>query len=226
MDMSEADRLRPASASRSSSFFSSCSSFAQRYSAKISNPAARIAQGVSPEKRRDAFLRRLREDREEKKLETRGDQMLGMDRIEWRRREEAMARSAPDFGLIDEELAPDGGDELMQEGPCRGTNPQVLGGMLSPNVFTFLFPPFAMSWLRKFETGDMDALEQFISEEKEFQTLVDELAREQDGDRRAQRTEESSYGDDEDYESLFVDLLSYGDPSQSEPNQRMDTSHG
>jgi hypothetical protein len=80
--------------------------------------------------------------------------------------------------------------------------------------------------LRKVETGDLDALEHFISEEIEFQALVDELAKEQDGDRRAQRTEESSYGNDEDYESIFMDLLSHGDLSQSEPNQRMDTSHG
>jgi hypothetical protein len=91
----------------------------------------------------------LREDREEKKLETRGDQMLGMDRVGWRRREEAMARSAPNFGLIDEELGPGGGDELMQEGPCRGTNPQILEGMLSPKIFAFLFPLFRSAMSKK-----------------------------------------------------------------------------
>ena len=86
----------------------------------------------------------------------------------------------------------------------------------------FCFSVLAMPCSRKSETGDLHALEQFISEENELQALGDELAE----DQRAQHIEESSYGDDEDYESLFVDLLSHDDLRQSEANQPMDMSRG
>ena len=55
--------------------------------------------------------------------------MLMMDCVAWHRREEAMARSAPDFGLIDEELG-ESGNWSIEEMECRERSAQIFEGML------------------------------------------------------------------------------------------------
>ncbi|KKZ65375.1 hypothetical protein EMCG_08794 [[Emmonsia] crescens] len=194
-------------------------SYADRYARQIRNPAAQIArQNGSREKRRDMFLNRVKRDRDEGRFEARGEQVQRINYLAQQRRyQEAIARSAPDFGPMMEEV--EGGVDKM--------------------VFDEGGQGMGLGWKGDRGDGVEDELilEEFISQEEEYQAFLEELERSREDEQQSQQCPPSSqYDDEEDYENIFADLLDddhhrhqhhqNGTPGHNDSmNDGMDTSY-
>ena len=68
---------------------------------------------------------------------------------------------------------------------------------------------------------DEAALEELISEEQRFESLIEEMEKDSDGNQK----EEMAY-DDDDYDALFANLSSETGGNNPQSQDQMDMSHG
>ncbi|EGC43496.1 conserved hypothetical protein [Histoplasma capsulatum var. duboisii H88] len=172
-------------------------SYAERYANQIRNPAAKLAcQRGSREKRLGSFLNKVKHDRDEGRFEARSDQIQRTNYLaQLRRYQETLARSAPDFGpLMEEEEEED--VKVDDDGMVFDEGIQGIG--------------VGARWKKDRGVGfeDERILEEFISEEQDYQAFLEELERSGDIEQQSQPVPASSqYDDEEDYEHIFAELL-------------------
>ncbi|KAI1934362.1 hypothetical protein LOZ04_005054 [Ophidiomyces ophidiicola] len=83
-------------------------SYAQRYTSRIAHPASRVTGRTSRDIRRNAFLNRVKQDRQSARFNAREDRMLWIEYITQKRRfEEEMARSAPRIDNVEDAMVED-----------------------------------------------------------------------------------------------------------------------
>ncbi|EGE79894.1 hypothetical protein BDBG_03147 [Blastomyces gilchristii SLH14081] len=172
--------------------------YADRYA--NNSPKAQLArQKASREQqRRDIFLNRVKRDRDEGRFDARSEQIQRINYLAQQRRyQEAIARSAPDVGPLMEEVE-DGGGEGEGGGMVFDDGAEGLGGVEDERI-----------------------LEEFISQEEEYQAFLEELEPLWDIEQQSQQGDgppSSQYDDEEDYENIFAELL-IGDDDQDNQHQ-------
>ncbi|EEH44540.1 uncharacterized protein PADG_00829 [Paracoccidioides brasiliensis Pb18] len=199
--------------SRTSSPSLSRRSYAERYASQIRSPSAQIVhQHASREKQRDMFLNKVKRSRDEGRFEARSDQMQMINYlVQQRRYQEEIERSAPDFGEMMEEV--EGGEGLMGFEDGQGVDSR---------------------WGSRGDGVEEERiLEEFISQEEQYQAFLEELESSRETEQPLQPCPPSSHYDDEDYyETIFADLIGNGHgPAKSSGendngNDGMDTSQG
>ncbi|OJD10539.1 hypothetical protein AJ78_08475 [Emergomyces pasteurianus Ep9510] len=189
--------------------------YADRYARLIRNPAAQIArQSGSREKRRAMFLDKVKRDRDEGRFEARSEQIQRINYLAQQRRyEEEIARSAPDFGpmMMEEEEGEgegeDGGGgeaEMVFDGGDQG----MMGSRWKAND-------------RGDGVEDERILEEFVSQEEEYQAFLEELERSRETEQLPQQCPPSSqFDDEEDYENIFANLLDNDDNDDDDDQQQ------
>lgn len=181
--------------------------YGQRYISRISNPLSNIFRsGSSPSsslpvrnaKRRDAFLNRVKRDRDAERFEARGEQLMMMEYLsEEKKWKAAMQKDA---------------DRLFQQYNKYGAEEEQEGAM---------------------SDVDQYVLEEYLSEDQELDRV---LIENQSGFQSpnfspiravaiSPHSDRSSIYSDEEYDDIFMDLLSQDKKTwQPQPSQEMDMS--
>jgi hypothetical protein len=181
--------------------------YGQRYISRISNPLSNIFRpGSSPSsslsvrnaKRRDAFLNRVKRDRDDERFEARGEQLMIMEYLsEEKKWKAAMQRDA---------------DKLFQRYNEYGAEEEQEETM--PDMDQYV--------LEEYLSEDQGIDEALVENQREFQSPnispVRAVAISPHSDRR-------SIYSDEEYDDIFMDLLNQGKKTrQPQPSQEMDMS--
>ncbi|WEW55204.1 hypothetical protein PRK78_000633 [Emydomyces testavorans] len=171
-------------------------SYAQRYASRIRNPASRLTGRAARDIRRDAFFSRIRQNRENSMFSAREDGILWTEYIRQKRQFE---------------------EEMARSAPEIGN---VEDEMVDISEDANLKQE---NGLRETEQDwdDEAALEEYLAQEREYEAFLEETERQLEMDRM-----QSSQGDEDDYEKIFVDIVSNYESGVSESNQQMDLSHG
>lgn len=173
-----------------------------------SNPIIQSRDAVK-ERRRDLFLRKVQDDRDDRRWASRGDQILRLDFMSRQKRwEAAKAHQAPSLDV-------DLDDYVMDT--LSSNRRETAWSQTSQATFTEThMNPEEVDMILEQENRDLDAL---ISLMNENQANEDSLLQ--------------HYGSDEDYDSFFREYLATLDDEQSSTMvyssyeaDAMDTSHG
>ncbi|KAF2759733.1 hypothetical protein EJ05DRAFT_509445 [Pseudovirgaria hyperparasitica] len=169
------------------------------------------------DKRRDLFLKKVKEGREDRNWEAKGEQILRMDFMkEQKKWETEKARSAPKFDEFAEDDEPQ--DEIMLSSQPYQTHPSFQTSSLNSALASHHEEAEAEALLRQ-EQEELDAMLAAIEDQENIE--------------QAYQLPSHFGSDDEDYDSLFMDYLStqedqHGilrEPELSKPvDDEMDTS--
>lgn len=177
-----------------------------------------IKQAPSPrqdelrEKRRGQFLKKVREGRDDRRFEVRGEDVLRAEYLRQRRKWEGeMAFQAP---MDEDEEETDGSKDVTGWDDLPMSSAQSGMLMSAPGTQRNLVDDDQVEEVAGWEDGELDALLEFMPGYSETNTTGPE-------DTRTQNVAQEHFGsDDEDFEALFSELMEQDAMSQEQPPQQ------
>ncbi|TKA65502.1 hypothetical protein B0A49_05716 [Cryomyces minteri] len=181
------------------------------------NPALQ-SRDVVKERRRDLFLKKVQQGRDNRKWEARGDQMMRLDFMSRQKRWEAeQARHAPllsdppEDDDMDEYDAPLLSSQASTHPSCSSQCTQSASNPTTPTIHAV-------------PDNEVDVILQ--QEDEELDALVSMLESEQHERNQQRKAQDASYGsDEEDYDS-FMDFIDDGMVAQKSSERTSEDEQG